>query len=319
MPIIKSAGVLHFVSELSRLGRIPRLVAADASFYSAKNEVAAKAKGVKRVCIPNRSTKSPERRREQKKRWFRQGQKWRTGCEGRISVVKRRHGLNRCRYKGDAGMKRWVGLGVIADSLINMANPGRDAAADVMHGQCLPAAGKFARLRRCERSVSSRLGSLCSSRFLMINGIDDALILAARLLLATLFLIFGWRKLRDLSGTVSQMVQLGLPTPVLAAVLSIIMELPVAFAVAVGAFTRPSAALMALYALGTALIGHRYWTVKGADLSTAWTAFTKTSALWEASCCCTLPVPENFSPRHDLLAIGPRMQPSCRLCPVPDM
>jgi hypothetical protein len=58
----------------------------------------------------------------------------------------------------------------------------------------------------------------------MINGIDDALILAARLLLATLFLIFGWRKLRDLSGTVSQMVQLGLPTPVLAAFVSIIMD-----------------------------------------------------------------------------------------------
>jgi IS5 family transposase len=95
-------------------------VAADAAFYSAKNEAAAKAKGVKRVCIPNRSTKSPERRREQKKRWFRQGQKWRTGREGRISVVKRRHGLNRCRYKGDAGMKRWVGLGVIADNLINI-------------------------------------------------------------------------------------------------------------------------------------------------------------------------------------------------------
>src|SRR5207342_3192743 len=51
----------------------------------------------KRVCIPNRSTKSPERKREQKKRWFRNGQKWRTGCEGRISVIKRRHGLSRCR------------------------------------------------------------------------------------------------------------------------------------------------------------------------------------------------------------------------------
>ena len=49
------------------LGRVPRLVAADAAFYSAKNEAAAKAKGVKRVCIPNRSTKSPERKREQKK------------------------------------------------------------------------------------------------------------------------------------------------------------------------------------------------------------------------------------------------------------
>src|ERR1700724_571054 len=87
------------------LGRSPRLVAADAAFYSAKNEAAAKAKGVKRVCIPNRSTKSLERKREQRKRWFRNGQKWRTGCEGRISVVKRRHGLNRSRYKGDAGMK----------------------------------------------------------------------------------------------------------------------------------------------------------------------------------------------------------------------
>jgi putative oxidoreductase len=97
-----------------------------------------------------------------------------------------------------------------------------------------------------------------------MTNINDELILAARLLLATLFLIFGWRKLRDYPGTVAQMAQLGLPTPVLAAVVSIIMELPVAFAIAVGAFTRPLAALMALYALGTALIGHRYWTVKGA-------------------------------------------------------
>ena len=102
------------------LGRAPRLVAADAAFYSAKNEAAAKAKGVKRVCIPNRSTKSPERKREQRKRWFRNGQKWRTGCEGRISVVKRRHGLDRCRYKGYVGMNRWVGLGVIADNVINI-------------------------------------------------------------------------------------------------------------------------------------------------------------------------------------------------------
>lgn len=111
------------------LGRTPRLVAADAAFYSAKNEAAAKARGVKRVCIPNRSTKSPQRRREQKKRWFRSGQKWRTGCEGRISVVKRRHGLNRSRYKGAAGMKRWVGLGVIADNLITIGHAMEKQAA----------------------------------------------------------------------------------------------------------------------------------------------------------------------------------------------
>ena len=97
-------------------------MAADAAFYSGMNEAAAKAKGVKRVCVPNRSTKSSDRKREQKKRWFRNGQKWRTGSEGRISVVKRRHGLDRCRYKGDSGMRRWVGLSVIGDNLIAIGN-----------------------------------------------------------------------------------------------------------------------------------------------------------------------------------------------------
>jgi IS5 family transposase len=103
-----------------KLGRVPHTVATDAGFYSHANETAAQKMGVKRVAIPNRSTKSAERRLLQKKRWFRQAQAWRTGCEGRISVLKRRHGLNRCRYRGDHGMKRWVGLGVIADNLINI-------------------------------------------------------------------------------------------------------------------------------------------------------------------------------------------------------
>jgi putative oxidoreductase len=80
----------------------------------------------------------------------------------------------------------------------------------------------------------------------MINGINDELILAARLLLTALFLIFGWRKLRDFSGTVSQMVQLGVPMPTLAAGVATFMELPVAFAVAIGVFTRPLALLMFL-------------------------------------------------------------------------
>jgi putative oxidoreductase len=99
----------------------------------------------------------------------------------------------------------------------------------------------------------------------MINGINDELILAARLLLTALFLIFGWRKLRDFSGTVSQMVELGVPMPSLAAGVATFMELPVAFAVAVGAFTRPAALLMFFYTLGTARFGHRYWTMTGAE------------------------------------------------------
>jgi len=102
------------------LGRVPELVAADAGFYSQANEKALEEKGVKRVSIPNRNTKSAARRTHQKQRWFKNGQRWRTGCEGRISVLKRRHGLRRCLYRGADGMKRWVGMGVIADNLINI-------------------------------------------------------------------------------------------------------------------------------------------------------------------------------------------------------
>jgi putative oxidoreductase len=99
----------------------------------------------------------------------------------------------------------------------------------------------------------------------MINNINNELILAARLLLTALFLIFGWRKLRDFSGTVNQMAQLGVPVPILAAAVATFMELPVAFAVAIGAFTRPLALLMFLYTLGTARFGHRYWTMTGSE------------------------------------------------------
>lgn len=104
------------------LGRKPYLVTADAAFFSQRNENAAHAHGVKRVAIPNRSTKSTQRKKLQKKRWFRNAQKWRTGSEGRISLLKRRHGLNRCRYKGMSGIQRWVGFGVIADNLINIGH-----------------------------------------------------------------------------------------------------------------------------------------------------------------------------------------------------
>jgi IS5 family transposase len=99
------------------LGRTPQLVAADAAFYSAPNERALEQEGVKRIAIPSRATKSRARREKQKERWFKNGQRWRTGSEGRISVLKRRHGLNRSRYSGQDGIEKWVGLGVIADNL----------------------------------------------------------------------------------------------------------------------------------------------------------------------------------------------------------
>jgi len=104
------------------LGRVPHLATADAGYYSRAQEQAVEEKGVKWVAVPNRNTRSAERKKKEHSRWFRKAQRWRTGCEGRISVLKRRHGLTRCRYRGAEGMKRWVGLGVMADTLISMGN-----------------------------------------------------------------------------------------------------------------------------------------------------------------------------------------------------
>lgn len=103
-----------------RLGRVPHLVTADAGYYAQAHERALGKMGVKRVAVPNRNTHSPERKAMEKSRWFRKAQAWRTGCEGCISVIKRRHGLRRCLYRGAEGMRRWVGLGVLADNLINI-------------------------------------------------------------------------------------------------------------------------------------------------------------------------------------------------------
>jgi hypothetical protein len=77
------------IAAQAKLGRIPRLVAADAGFYSTENEIAAHARGVKRVCIPNRSSKSAARKLEQKKRWLH----WRRRTE--VIAAKTEQGVRR--------------------------------------------------------------------------------------------------------------------------------------------------------------------------------------------------------------------------------
>ena len=102
-------------------GRAPDIAAGDRGFASATNEDAAHRRGVRRVILPRPGRTTLARRTYERQRWFRRGQRWRVGCEGRISVLKRRHGLRRCRLHGRDGVHRWVGLGVIADNLVTIA------------------------------------------------------------------------------------------------------------------------------------------------------------------------------------------------------
>lgn len=106
---------------IGRFGKPPWLWATDRGYWSAANEKAAHALGVKRVAIPIRGKVSKLRLQIQRSRWFRKAQRWRAGGEGRIGILKNCYGLDRCRYKGDMAMERWVGWCVFANNLVVVA------------------------------------------------------------------------------------------------------------------------------------------------------------------------------------------------------
>ena len=102
-------------------------------------------------------------------------------------------------------------------------------------------------------------------RYALFDRQRDELILAARLLLMLLFVIYGWSKLTNFPGTVSYMAREGLPLPAASAVIAIVMELLVGLALMAGYYTRPLALIPALYTLGTAFLGHHFWTTEGGE------------------------------------------------------
>jgi IS5 family transposase len=98
----------------------PEQASADRGLYSSPNEQFAKDMGVEQVVLPKRGYKSKQRREYEGQEWFVEGRKWHAGVEGRISVLKRAHGLGRCLNRGLSGFERWIGWGVIAGNLAVM-------------------------------------------------------------------------------------------------------------------------------------------------------------------------------------------------------
>jgi transposase, IS5 family len=87
-------------------GRAPELVAADRNVHSKENERVTKEMGVKKVCLPKAGNKSKERQEHEWQGWFKRARRFRAGIEGRISVMKRREHLGRCRDRGEEGFGR---------------------------------------------------------------------------------------------------------------------------------------------------------------------------------------------------------------------
>jgi transposase, IS5 family len=108
---------LSLTHHRQQFGHPPDLLTGDRGLHSAANERQATSAGVTEVVLPKPGKKSAKRLAHERQDWFRAGRNWRAGIEGRISGLKRRHKLDRCRYHGTAGMERWVGWGVIAHNL----------------------------------------------------------------------------------------------------------------------------------------------------------------------------------------------------------
>ena len=98
----------------------PQQASADRGLFSEPNETLAHDLGIRRVILPKPGYRSPQRLKQEHKPWFVKGRKWHAGVEGRISVLKRAHGLGRCLAHGFCGFQCWVGWAVIAGNLAVM-------------------------------------------------------------------------------------------------------------------------------------------------------------------------------------------------------
>jgi len=105
----------------ARAGRVPRAVTADRGYGQPVIERDLQALGVRTVAIPRQATTSPARKALEHSRGFHRLVRWRTGCEGRISYLKRCYGWDRTRLDGRNGAAIWCGHGVFAHNLIKIA------------------------------------------------------------------------------------------------------------------------------------------------------------------------------------------------------
>jgi transposase, IS5 family len=100
------------------LRHAPQLYGVDRGFFSERNLTLCVHGGVTTVSIPQRGgSKTPHRREHERSASFKQGQRFRAGSDGRISVLMRGRGMKRCRAEGSERFALFVAAAVLADNL----------------------------------------------------------------------------------------------------------------------------------------------------------------------------------------------------------
>ena len=88
---------------------------------------------------------------------------------------------------------------------------------------------------------------------------NSVIVLIGRILLAAIFILSGFAKLTDITGTVGYFSMYHLPGGALAAVVVGLVELVGGLAILVGFQTRIAAWLLAVFSVATALVAHTDW------------------------------------------------------------
>jgi putative oxidoreductase len=101
------------------------------------------------------------------------------------------------------------------------------------------------------------------------------LLLVGRLLIAALFIVFGYMKLTNFGGTVNYFTKWGFAVPQVTSVVAIVFELGFGVLLAIGWKTRWWAWALAIYTVIAAAVAHRYWTYDAAQ------AFAQTSFFYK--------------------------------------
>lgn len=107
---------------IGRCHQPPGLVTADRGYWLPGIEADLAALDVASVAIPRTGKPSQARAAIEHSETFTTAIKWRTGCEGRISHLKRDCGWRRSRLRGHDGARIWCGHGVFCHNLLKLAN-----------------------------------------------------------------------------------------------------------------------------------------------------------------------------------------------------
>jgi IS5 family transposase len=109
-------------SHKKNFGRAPELYSSDRGFFSEPNVKFCKQEGVRVVSIPQRGGKKTAKREAyEKSPAFKEGQRFRAGIEGSISVLFRGRGMKRCLAEGRQRFELLVGAAVLANNLMRIA------------------------------------------------------------------------------------------------------------------------------------------------------------------------------------------------------